>query len=149
MHVRQIAAGLGILGILSGYLLAQPARGADQTRDGLVLEYCFEGSVPIGGRAQSAKVVPLDGEGWLIAVDRWLDPGRMCIFNSGRWDGDYHRIGSLSNPGSPAWESDLRDVHGYPDVPHEQSAGAREPRPRAGCRPPAAQHVKLRKPPDR
>ena len=52
-----------------------------------------------------------------LPLVRWLDEGRMCILNSGRFDGDY-TIGSLSNPGSPAWESDLRDVHGYPPVPH-------------------------------
>ena len=52
-----------------------------------------------------------------LGLVRWLDPGRLCILNSGRFDGDY-RIGSLSNPGSFTWGTDLRDVHGYPPVPH-------------------------------
>jgi len=52
-----------------------------------------------------------------LELVRWLDESRMCILNSGRWDGDY-TIGSSSNPGSFTWESDLRDVHGYPPVPH-------------------------------
>jgi hypothetical protein len=63
-----------------------------------------------------------DGPVFRHAVDtlplvRALDASRMCILNSERLDNDY-RIGSLSNPGSSVWESDLRDVHGYPLVPH-------------------------------
>lgn len=48
---------------------------------------------------------------------RWLDDSRMCILNSGRFDGDL-TTPSLSNPGSHVWESDLQDIHGYPPVPH-------------------------------
>jgi hypothetical protein len=51
-----------------------------------------------------------------LPLVRHLDASRMCILNSGRFDGDYS-IGSVSNPGSQVWESDLRDVHGYPSVP--------------------------------
>jgi hypothetical protein len=53
-----------------------------------------------------------------LPLVRWLDAGRMCILNSGRWDGDLS-IGSLSNPGSHAWDGQLRDVHGYPPAPHQ------------------------------
>ena len=52
-----------------------------------------------------------------LPLVRRLDPGRLCFLDSGRWDNNY-TIGSLSNPGSASWESDLRDVHGYPPVPH-------------------------------
>jgi len=51
-----------------------------------------------------------------LPLVRHLDLSRMCILNSGRFDADYS-VGSLSNPGSRVWESDLRDVHGYPPVP--------------------------------
>ena len=34
---------------------------------------------------------------------RTLDPSRLALLSSGRWDGDW-RIGSASNPGSAAWE---------------------------------------------
>ena len=52
-----------------------------------------------------------------LPLVRWLDPGRMCFLNSGRWDGDVS-IGSLSNPGSSSWDGELRDTHGYPPFPH-------------------------------
>ncbi|MCY2992354.1 MAG: hypothetical protein NTY19_31390 [Planctomycetota bacterium] len=52
-----------------------------------------------------------------LPLIRWLDPQRMCVLNSGRWDGDA-TLGSVSNPGSDTWDGDLRDVHGYPPVPH-------------------------------
>jgi hypothetical protein len=52
-----------------------------------------------------------------LPLVRRLDPGRLCFLSSGRWDANY-TTGSLSNPGSATWESDLRDVHGYPPVPH-------------------------------
>ena len=54
-----------------------------------------------------------------LRLVRKLDPDRLCFLNSGRWDGKYNTLGSLSNPGSSTWESDLRDVHGYPPVPHQ------------------------------
>ncbi len=38
-----------------------------------------------------------------LPMMRSLDPGRLVILSSGRWDGQWS-IGSLSNPGSPAWE---------------------------------------------
>ena len=53
-----------------------------------------------------------------LPLVRWLDADRMCILNSGRWDSDW-TIGSLSNPGSQAWDGELRDTHGYPPVPHD------------------------------
>jgi len=45
---------------------------------------------------------------------RALDPTRLVLLGSGRWDGDW-RIGSASNPGSAAWEP-VWGVEG-PDAP--------------------------------
>jgi hypothetical protein len=55
-----------------------------------------------------------------LPLIRRLDETRMCFLNSSRSDGDYS-IGSLSNPGSHKWESDLRDVHLYPGARHEHA----------------------------
>jgi hypothetical protein len=52
-----------------------------------------------------------------LQLVRWLDADRMCLLNSGRWDGDVS-IGSLSNPGSSDWDAKLHDTHGYPPAPH-------------------------------
>ena len=52
-----------------------------------------------------------------LKLVRSLDESRMVLLGSGRWDGDT-RIGSLSNPGSRVWESDLADLHHYPAFPH-------------------------------
>ncbi len=51
---------------------------------------------------------------------RQLDDTRMVFLNSGRWDlaGKPSALGSLSNPGSLAWEDLVRDQHHYPRVPH-------------------------------
>ena len=49
---------------------------------------------------------------------RNLDESRIILVGSGRFDNDA-KIGSLSNPGSRAWEiTGLRDVHAYPAFPH-------------------------------
>ena len=55
----------------------------------------------------------------VLPLVRALDPGRMVLLNSGRWDERKERrgIGSLSNPGSAAWEDVLGDLHHYPRVP--------------------------------
>ena len=45
---------------------------------------------------------------------RELDPTRLVLLHSGRWDAD-PKIGSVSNPGSPAWEP-VWGVEG-PDAP--------------------------------
>ncbi len=52
-----------------------------------------------------------------LPLIRSLDPDRMCILNSGRFDAD-PTLGSLSNPGSLTWDGQLCDTHGYPTVPH-------------------------------
>jgi hypothetical protein len=77
-----------------------------------------------------------------LPLVRWLDAGRMCILNSGRWDADLS-IGSLSNPGSHTWDGELRDAHAYPSVPHDaallrsmRSSGATQG-PWSGAAPPS------------
>jgi hypothetical protein len=55
-----------------------------------------------------------------LGLVRSLDDTRLVSLSSGRWDNDY-TIGSLSNPGSDRWETPLRDVHTYPNVPHTAS----------------------------
>jgi len=74
-----------------------------------------------------------------LPLVRSLDDTRMVMLNSGRWDGQLS-IGSLSNPGSMAWETlmgaegpqaaptaaappggyfaRVGDAHAYPRVPH-------------------------------
>jgi hypothetical protein len=59
-----------------------------------------------------------------LPMVRELDPTRVVILNSGRFDGRAE-AGSLSNPGSLAWEgkmSDLLDHHEYPFCPLSQEA---------------------------
>lgn len=47
---------------------------------------------------------------------RALDPDRLVLLSSGRWDGD-HGIGSVSNPGSAVWEHVWgAEEPGAPDV---------------------------------
>jgi len=53
----------------------------------------------------------------LLPALRTLDDSRMVMLNSGRWD-RVANVGSLSNPGSPAWEDVLSDQHPYQRVPH-------------------------------
>jgi hypothetical protein len=51
---------------------------------------------------------------------RTLDPSRVFVLNSGRFDG-LKDIGSLSNPGSPTWdvrEDELKDWHPYVWMPY-------------------------------
>jgi hypothetical protein len=48
---------------------------------------------------------------------RQLDQSRLIVLGSGRFDND-SKIGSLSNPGSVEWESNLVDLHAYPSFPH-------------------------------
>ena len=74
-----------------------------------------------------------------LPLVRALDKSRLVMLNSGRWDGQLG-IGSLSNPGSAAWETllgeerpggpavkmagpggycpGMGDVHAYPRAPH-------------------------------
>ncbi len=52
---------------------------------------------------------------------RELDPSRLVVLSSGRFDNDAS-IGSLSNPGSSTWETNLRDLHEYPRFPHSAQA---------------------------
>ena len=52
-----------------------------------------------------------------LKLVRTLDMTRMVVLNSGRFDND-NEIGSLSNPGSYAWEDVLDDRHQYQRVPH-------------------------------
>jgi hypothetical protein len=56
-----------------------------------------------------------------LPVVRELDASRLIILSSGRFDNDAS-IGSLSNPGSMRWESNLRDLHEYPKFPHSEEA---------------------------
>lgn len=59
---------------------------------------------------------------------RKLDPTRLWILGSGRWDKDWS-VGSTSNPGSTAWEhqwmSNEGDLHFYPGYPHDAGAVAK------------------------
>lgn len=49
---------------------------------------------------------------------RELDDTRVCLLNSGRWDGR-KEFGSASNPGSRTWDvMNLTESHYYPAVPH-------------------------------
>ncbi|MBX3258047.1 MAG: hypothetical protein KF862_28200 [Chitinophagaceae bacterium] len=53
---------------------------------------------------------------------RQLDPTRMIVLNSGRFDKDT-TIGSLSNPGSSIWdvaEQKLKDWHPYVPIPYSK-----------------------------
>ncbi|MGA2865122.1 MAG: sugar-binding domain-containing protein [Verrucomicrobiota bacterium] len=52
----------------------------------------------------------------LLPEVRQLDDSRLVMLNSGRFD--QTAIGSLSNPGSSAWEDLLADLHPYQRVPH-------------------------------
>jgi hypothetical protein len=92
-----------------------------------------------------------DGPVFRQAVDflprlRALDPTRLVLLGSGRWDGDW-TIGSASNPGSAVWEpvwgvegpgaqrpaagqtfgylEQAGDAHYYPRVPQSPEADAR------------------------
>jgi hypothetical protein len=56
-----------------------------------------------------------------LSLVRQLDPSRLVVLSSGRFDNDAS-IGSLSNPGSASWESNLRDLHEYPRFPHSAQA---------------------------
>jgi hypothetical protein len=56
-----------------------------------------------------------------LAMVRQLDQSRMILLGSGRFDND-PKIGSLSNPGSTQWESNLADLHVYPRFPHSEDA---------------------------
>jgi hypothetical protein len=54
---------------------------------------------------------------------RILDPSRLIVLNSGRFD-KVKEIGSMSNPGSSIWdvrEEELRDWHPYVWMPYSQS----------------------------
>ena len=59
---------------------------------------------------------------------RKLDPTRLWILDSGRWDKDW-TVGSTSNPGSAVWEHDWMseegDLHFYPGYPHAPDAVAK------------------------
>ncbi len=67
-----------------------------------------------------------DGIVFRKAVDllpslRLLDPSRIIVLNSGRFDGA-KEIGSLSNPGSQKWdvsENELKDWHPYVWIPFD------------------------------
>jgi hypothetical protein len=53
---------------------------------------------------------------------RVLDPSRLFVLNSGRYD-KVKEIGSMSNPGSSTWnisENELRDWHPYVWMPYSQ-----------------------------
>lgn len=56
----------------------------------------------------------------ILPVLRMLDPSRLFVLNSGRFD-RIKEIGSMSNPGSFSWdvsEGDLRDWHPYVWIPY-------------------------------
>ncbi len=79
----------------------------------------------------------------MLPLVRSLDPDRVVMLNSGRWDGQLE-IGTLSNPGAKTWEtvlgaegkragvtragvyggyySNVGDAHVYPPVPQTQEA---------------------------
>ncbi len=52
-----------------------------------------------------------------LPMVRDLDPSRLVLLGSGRFDND-DKIGSLANPGSSTWGSNLLDLHEYPRFPH-------------------------------
>ena len=56
-----------------------------------------------------------------LPVLRKLDPSRLVLLSSGRWDGDW-TIGSASNPGSSTWEP-VWGVEG-PDAPRPERVDA-------------------------
>jgi len=51
-----------------------------------------------------------------LPLVRWLDPSRLAMLNSGRFDGASD-IGSLSNPGMDRWEPLVEDLHVYRPIP--------------------------------
>ncbi len=58
----------------------------------------------------------------LLPKLRALDPTRLIVLNSGRFDGD-NTIGSMSSPGSVTWdisESKLKDWHPYVWIPYSK-----------------------------
>jgi hypothetical protein len=105
----------------SGWLMVESSnleKWVDQALTEIVLRDRNHPSIVAWGLLNETK----DGRMFRHAVEmlpllRSLDDTRMVFLNSGRWDNDYG-IGSLSNPGSSCWESNLRDVHSYPIVPH-------------------------------
>jgi hypothetical protein len=59
----------------------------------------------------------------MLPAMRMLDPSRLFVLNSGRFD-KVKDIGSMSNPGSSSWdvpENDLRDWHPYVWMPYSKS----------------------------
>ena len=69
---------------------------------------------------------------------RKLDPTRLWILDSGRWDKDW-TVGSTANPGCTVWEhewmSEEGDLHFYPGFPHAPDAVAKIRTWSAGRRP--------------
>ena len=54
-----------------------------------------------------------------LPMVRDLDPSRLVLLGSGRFDND-DKIGSLANPGASAWGTNLLDLHEYPRFPHSE-----------------------------
>ena len=121
----------------------QMAARFDHSTSSMILRDRNHPSVAIWGLLNETKdgAVYRHAEGFLPEVRR-LDPTRVVLLSSGRWDGHWS-VGSVSNPGGTAWEpqwgvegrgvagvsgpNDLGsnggyapgagDVHSYPAVP--------------------------------
>jgi hypothetical protein len=93
------------------------ARRYDDSVLGMVLRDRNHPSVTIWGLLNETPDGPVfrHAAGFLPKL-RNSDDSRMVMLNSGRWDA--RPVGSLSNPGSPAWEDGLDDKHPYQPVPH-------------------------------
>jgi hypothetical protein len=87
--------------------------------------WCFLNETPDGPIFRHAVAV--------LPKVRELDDSRVCLLNSGRFDGQWETIGGLSNPGMRKWHAmDIRELHAYPPVPH----GSDEIRDLRGCKVP-------------
>jgi hypothetical protein len=76
-----------------------------------VTMWCFLNETPDGPIFRHAVAV--------LPKVRELDDSRVCLLNSGRFDGQWETIGGLSNPGMRTWHAmDIREHHAYPPVPH-------------------------------
>jgi len=99
------------------------ARRYDDSVLGMVLRDRNHSSVAMWGLLNETPDGPVfrHALGFLPAL-RERDDSRMVMLNSGRWDLSAQPaevgVGSLSNPGSMAWEDVLDDKHPYQGVPH-------------------------------
>ncbi len=131
---------------LAGWCLAdspQMAERFDRSTREMVLRDRNHPSLTIWGMLNETRDGPVFRQAvQALSIVRALDPSRLVLLSSGRWDG-HQEIGSVANPGSAEWEhvwgaeapggptvpsqwqpitaayvEGAGDVHVYPPVPH-------------------------------